>query len=40
MRSVARHHNGDAFVESVENEGSTFGIRIPLSGENLLGGSA
>ncbi|MGB7341510.1 MAG: HAMP domain-containing sensor histidine kinase [Phototrophicaceae bacterium] len=40
VRSVARHHNGDAFVESVENEGSTFGIRIPLSGENLLGGSA
>jgi signal transduction histidine kinase len=40
VRSVARHHNGDAFVKSVEGEGSTFGIRIPLAGENLLGGSA
>lgn len=39
VRSVARHHSGDAFVESVEGEGSTFGIRIPLAGENLLGGS-
>jgi signal transduction histidine kinase len=39
VRSVARHHNGDAFVESVEGEGSTFGIRIPLEGENLLGAS-
>jgi len=39
VRSVARHHNGDAFVESVEGEGSTFGIRIPLSGANLPGGS-
>ena len=40
VRSVARHHNGDAFVESVEGEGSTFGIRIPLAGANLPGGSA
>ena len=40
VRSVARHHNGDAFVESVEGIGSTFGIRIPLAGENLPGGSA
>lgn len=40
VRSVARHHNGDAFVKSVEGEGSTFGIKIPLAGENLLGGSA
>jgi len=39
VRSVARHHGGDAFVESVEGEGATFGIRIPLVGENLLGGS-
>ena len=37
VRSVARHHGGDAFVESVEGEGTTFGIRIPLEGENLLG---
>lgn len=36
VRSVALHHGGDAFVESTENEGSTFGIRIPLEGENLL----
>ena len=37
VRSVARHHGGDAFVESVLDEGSTFGIRIPLAGDNLLG---
>jgi signal transduction histidine kinase len=40
VRSVARHHDGDAFVESVEGEGTTFGIRIPLTGENLLGGGS
>ncbi|MEM9950664.1 MAG: HAMP domain-containing sensor histidine kinase [Chloroflexota bacterium] len=39
VRSVARHHDGDAFVESIEGEGSTFGIRIPLAGDNLLGAS-
>lgn len=39
VQSVAIHHNGEAFVESQLNEGSTFGIRIPLAGENLLGGS-
>jgi two-component system phosphate regulon sensor histidine kinase PhoR len=39
VRSVARHHGGDAFVESVEGEGTTFGIRIPLEGENLVGAS-
>ncbi len=38
VRSVARKHNGDAWVESVEGEGSTFLIRIPLAGKNLLGG--
>jgi len=37
VRSVAIKHNGDAWVESVEGEGSTFYIRIPLSGDNLLG---
>lgn len=36
VRSVARYHDGDAFVESVEGEGSTFGIRIPLSEKNLF----
>jgi signal transduction histidine kinase len=40
VRSVARQHGGDAFVESTEGEGSTFGIRIPLSGENLVGSGA
>lgn len=37
VRSVARWHGGDAFVNSVEGEGSSFGFRIPLRGENLLG---
>jgi signal transduction histidine kinase len=37
VRSVARWHGGDAFVHSREGEGSTFGFRIPLRGENLLG---
>lgn len=40
VRSVARQHGGDAFVHSIEGEGSTFGIRIPLTGENLIGSSA
>lgn len=40
VRSVAQHHAGDAFVESTLGEGSTFGIRIPLAGENLLGGAS
>ncbi|MEO1166714.1 MAG: ATP-binding protein, partial [Chloroflexota bacterium] len=40
VRSVAQHHAGDAFVESTFGEGSTFGIRIPLAGENLLGGAS
>ena len=37
VRSVARHHGGDAFVQSEVGHGATFGIRIPLAGENLLG---
>jgi len=36
VRSVARHHGGDAWVESVEGEGSTFYISIPLAGDNLF----
>jgi signal transduction histidine kinase len=39
VRSVARRHGGEAFVESEVGHGSTFGIRIPLAGENLLGSS-
>lgn len=38
VRSVALKHGGDAWAESVESEGSTFFIRIPLDGSNLLGG--
>ena len=37
VRSVAIKHNGEAWVESVEGEGSKFFIRIPLRGDNLLG---
>lgn len=37
VRSVARKHGGEAWVESVEGQGSTFFIKIPLSDENLLG---
>jgi signal transduction histidine kinase len=40
VRSVALRHGGDAFVESVEGEGTTFGIIIPLDGENLLTGQS
>lgn len=40
VRNVALHHGGDAFVKSTLGEGSTFGIRIPLQGENLLGGAS
>lgn len=39
VKSVAIHHGGDAWVESVEGEGSSFAIRIPLAGENLLSAS-
>lgn len=38
VRSVARKHSGEAWVESAEGEGSTFFIRIPLDGNNLIGG--
>jgi signal transduction histidine kinase len=36
VRSVARRHGGNAWVKSVEGEGSTFLISIPLAGENLI----
>lgn len=40
VRSVAQRHGGEAWVESVEGEGSTFCISIPLSGDNLLGSAS
>jgi signal transduction histidine kinase len=38
VKNVAQRHGGDAWVESVEGEGSTFYMTIPLEGPNLLGG--
>jgi PAS domain S-box-containing protein len=37
VRSVAQRHGGDAWVESVEGQGSTFFFSIPLAGANLVG---
>jgi signal transduction histidine kinase len=36
VSSAAQQHGGQARVESVEGEGATFYIEIPLSGANLL----
>jgi PAS domain S-box-containing protein len=36
VRSVAQRHNGDAWVDSVEGQGSTFSLSIPLEGPNLV----
>lgn len=36
VRSVARRHGGNAWVESEEGKGSTFFISIPLEGANLF----
>ena len=36
VRSVARRHGGNAWVESIEDDGSTFKIDIPLNADNAL----
>ena len=36
VKSVAQRHGGDAWVNSIEGEGSTFFMSIPLSGPNLI----
>lgn len=36
VKNVAQRHGGDAWVESVEGQGSTFALAIPLNGPNLL----
>ncbi len=40
VKNVAQKHDGDAWVESVEGQGSTFNIKIPLDGPNLIGAGA
>ncbi|MFQ3534634.1 MAG: HAMP domain-containing sensor histidine kinase [Aggregatilineales bacterium] len=37
VKRVAELHGGDAWVESAVNRGSTFYIKIPMSGENVIG---
>jgi len=34
--TIEKHHNGQMFVESKLNEGSTFGFKIPLKTENVV----
>ncbi|HEX3052561.1 MAG TPA: ATP-binding protein [Aggregatilineaceae bacterium] len=38
VKNVAQRHGGDAWVESVEGQGSTFFLSIPLAGSNLIAG--
>jgi two-component system sensor histidine kinase SenX3 len=38
VRHVAAYHGGDVSVQSVEGEGSTFTLRIPLTGPELANG--
>lgn len=40
VKSVARQHDGDAWVESEEGVGSTFFLKIPLHGRNLIGSAS
>ncbi len=40
VKSVAQRHGGDAWVESKEGVGSTFFIRLPMDGTNLVGAEA
>jgi|GEM_PF-686231 len=40
VRSVAIRHGGEAAVTSEEGKGSRFLMRIPLTGDNLLGSGA
>lgn len=39
VKSVAHAHYGDAQVHSIEGEGTTFSLILPLSGDNLVGNS-
>ena len=38
VRHVAAYHGGDVYVESVEGEGSTFTLCLPLANEEAVGG--
>jgi two-component system, OmpR family, sensor histidine kinase SenX3 len=38
VRHVAAYHGGDVAVYSVEGEGSTFTLCLPLADQELAGG--